>query len=110
VEIHPLSEVIIAMSFNEVFEGFKKLNAADRQRLIDAARQFNRFNNASLRYGAKVQFKHSRTGVVIEGTFVKMKQKYAEVMSDYNQHGTKQPYPVRWSVSPEMLIPVPAKV
>ena len=98
------------MTFNEVFEGFKKLNAADQQRLIDSARQFKRFNNASLRYGAKVQFKHSKTGAIIEGTFVKMKTKYAEVMSDFDQYGRKAPFPVRWSCPPEMLIPVAAKV
>ena len=98
------------MTFNEVFEGFKKLNAADQQRLIESARQFKRFNNASLRYGAKVQFKHSKTGAIIEGTFIKMRTKYAEVMSSQDKYGLPHADAMRWTVPPEMLIAVQAKV
>ena len=92
------------MTFNEVFEGFKTLNSADQQRLIEAARQFKRYNNLNLRYGAKVQFKHSKTGAYIAGTFVRMKQKYAEVMSNQDKYGLPHGNAMRWSVPPEMLI------
>jgi hypothetical protein len=95
--------------FNDVFEGFKSLSPADRQRLLEACRQFvknqNRFN---LAYGAKVQFKHSKTGAIISGTFIKMKTKYAEVMSEQDQHGIKIGRAIRWSVSPDILIPLTA--
>lgn len=97
------------MTYNEVFEGFKALSPADKQRLIEAAKSTLKWSNSNLRYGAKVQFKHSKTGAVIPGTFIKMKTKYAEVMSDFDQHGRKQMYPVRWSVSPEMLMPLPSE-
>lgn len=94
-------------TYNDVFEGFKALSPADRQRLLESARQFvksqNRFN---LRYGAKVQFKHSRTGVIISGTFIKMKTKYAEINSPLDQHGINVGRNIRWSVSPDLLIPL----
>jgi hypothetical protein len=96
------------MTYVEVFEGFKSLNAADKQRLMQAARQLLKFSNSNLAYGAKVQFKHSKTGAVITGTFVKMKQKYAEVMSYQDQYGRKGEYGIRWSVSPDILMPLPA--
>ncbi len=95
------------MTFNEVFEGFKSLNAADQNRLVEAARQFIRNTNRfHLAYGAKVQFKHSKTGAIITGTYVRMKQKYAEVMANQNQYGMKTEQAVRWSCPPEMLIPL----
>jgi hypothetical protein len=95
------------MTYNEVFAGFKTLNAADRARLVDACRQFNKTTNSfNLRYGAKVQFKHSKTGAIISGTFIKMKTKYAEVMSVQDQHGLPHAAAMRWSVAPEMLIPL----
>ncbi len=97
------------MTFDEVFEGFKSLDAAGRLRLLAAAKQLMRWDNANLRYGAPVQFKHSRTGAVISGTFVKMKQKYAEVMSFQDQHGSKGESAIRWSVLPEVLVPLTAE-
>lgn len=59
----------------------------------------------SLRYGAKVQFKLKGAGY-IAGTFVRLKRKNAEVLSSYGRHGLRCPYPVRWTVSPELLIPL----
>jgi len=98
------------MTFNEVFAGFKTLNSADQQRVLDEGRRLKRFTNSSLRYGAKVQFKHSKTGAIIEGTFIKMKTKYAEVMSPQDKYGLPHSNAMRWSVPPEMLIPVAPKV
>lgn len=86
------------------------MNAADQQRLIESARQLKRWNNSNLRYGAKVQFKHSKTGAIIEGTFVRMRVKYAEVMSNQDKFGLPHANAMRWTVPPEMLIPVAAKV
>jgi hypothetical protein len=94
-------------TYSELFEQFKKLSTSDQQRLIDDARQYVKSRNIlGLHYGAKVQFRHSKTRAVIPGTFIRMRTKYAEVMSDYNQNGVKQPTPVRWSVSPEVLTPL----
>lgn len=95
------------MKFNEVFEGFKTLTPAEQRRLIESASQIMRFNNASLRSGAKVQFK-TQHGVFIAGTFVRMKQKNAEVLSLFDRSGLKRGSAVRWNVSPELLIPIPS--
>jgi len=94
------------MKFDEVFEGFKTLNAQDRQRLIDAARQFNKISNWDLRAGAKVQFKVSKTGAYINGIFVRMKTKYAEVEAHQDKYGRQTERVMRWSVPPENLMPL----
>ena len=65
-------------------------------------------NVFSLRSGAKVQFK-VKGGVYVAGTFIRLKRKNAEVLSKYGKHGLKQPFPVRWNVSPELLIPLTAE-
>lgn len=96
------------MTFNEVFAGFKTLNSADQARLLDEGRRLKRFTNSNLRYGAKVQFKHSKTGAIIEGTFIKMRTKYAEVMSSQDKYGLPHADAMRWTVPPEMLIAVTA--
>lgn len=93
-------------TFEEVFEQFKHLSPADQGRLMDAARQHVRWNNANLRAGAQVCFRHSKTGATIEGTFVRMKQKYAEVESLQDKHGLRRERPGIWNVPPEMLRPV----
>ena len=94
------------MKFDEVLAGFKTLNAQDRQRLIDAAKQFNKTTNYNLRAGAAVQFKFSRTGAYINGIFVRMKTKYAEVESQQDKYGRNVGHTVRWSVPPENLMPL----
>jgi hypothetical protein len=95
------------MQFNEVFEAFKKLTPAEQNRLIDAGRKLIQFNNATLRSGAKVQFK-TKHGVFIAGTFIRMKRKNAEVLSLYGSEGIKRGHAGNWSVSPELLIPIPS--
>ena len=94
------------MNFDEVFDGFKTLNAQDRQRLIDAAKQFNKVSNWNLRAGAAVQFKVSKTGAYINGIFVRMKTKYAEVEAQQDKYGRQVGHTVRWSVPPESLMPL----
>ena len=59
----------------------------------------------SLRSGAKVQFK-VKGGVYVAGTFIRLKRKNAEVLSKYGRHGLPMAHPVRWNVSPELLIPL----
>lgn len=96
------------MTYNEVFEGFKKLTPAEQLRLIDAGRQLVRFNNTfRLLAGSKVQFK-TQHGVYIAGTFIRMKRKNAEVLSKFNRDGLKPGATVRWNVAPELLIPIPS--
>ena len=95
------------MNFNEVFEAFKTLTPAEQRRLIESGSQLLKFNNASLRAGAKVQFK-TQHGVFIAGTMVRMKRKNAEVLSKFDRNGMKLNSAVRWNVSPELLIPIPS--
>jgi DNA-binding transcriptional regulator YbjK len=98
------------MSFNDVWEAAKKLPAQDQKRLEDSLRQLAKTRNTFLHTGAVVQFKHTRTGAIITAKFVKMKQKYAELTSEQNKYGRKSDLgPVRWSVPPEMLIPLTAE-
>ena len=59
----------------------------------------------NLRSGAKVQFK-VKGGGFVAGTFIRLKRKNAEVLSKYGRHGLPSAYPVRWNVSPELLIPL----
>jgi hypothetical protein len=94
------------MKFDEVLAGFKTLNAQDRQRLIDAARQFNKISNWNLCAGAKVQFKVTKTGAYINGIFVRMKTKYAEVEANQDKYGRQTERVVRWSVPMESLMPL----
>jgi hypothetical protein len=95
------------MKFDEVLAGFKTLNAPDRQRLIDAAKQFNKTTNYfNLRAGAKVQFKVGKTGAYINGVFVRMKTKYAEVEAYQDKYGRQVEHKVRWSVPMESLMPL----
>lgn len=94
------------MTFDEVFEGFKTLAPAEQNRLVDAARQFLRLSNSCLTPGARVRFRYARTGATIEGTFVRMKQKYAEIASNFDRYGVRHPTALRWNVPPEQLTPV----
>ena len=91
------------MTYNEIWEAFTKLPPNDQARFMDAAKQTVKWNNINLRTGAKVAFRHSKTGATITGVFVRMKQKYAEVQADVDKNGLKTSYPLRWSVPPEML-------
>lgn len=95
------------MTFNEVFEGFKSLNSADKRRLLESGNAIMKTEAFNLRYGAKVQFK-VRGGGFIAGTFMGLKRKNAEVMSLYGKYGMKAQFPMRWRVSPELLIPLTA--
>ena len=81
----------------------------EQRRLIDAGNQFLKFNNTCLRHGAQVQFK-AKGGVIIQGIFIRMKTKNAEVQSNQGRGGIQMPYTVKWNVSPELLMPVQAKV
>lgn len=94
------------MTYNETWESFTKLSPADQSRFVEAAQQLARFNNQHLLVGAKVQFKTQR-GVVIPGMVIRRKQKNMEVLSKFNRSGLKMGVPVRWTVAPELLIPIP---
>ena len=89
------------MTFNEVFEEFKKMPTADQRRLIEAGTKLLRWNNSNLLTGSKVQFK-TKNGVFIAGTVVRMKRKNVEVLSLYGSEGIKRGHAGRWNVSPEL--------
>lgn len=92
------------MTYNEIWEAYSKLEPNDQARFMDAARQLVKWNNVNLRAGAKVSFRNSKTGAIISGIFIRMKQKYAEVETNLDKNGLPMPYgTARWSVPPEML-------
>lgn len=94
------------MKYNDVMSAFDSLSAAEKVRFLSEARTMMANDNASMRIGAKVQFKTK--GGYVAGTFVRAKRKNAEVLSVYNQWGMKQMHPVRWSVPFAALIPLAA--
>jgi len=92
------------MTYNELYAGFQTLTSVEQGRFIDEAKRamkWTMMNN--LRTGAKVQFTNSKSGVVISGIFIRMKQKYAEVESTQGKGGFDVGQKVRWSVPPDML-------
>ena len=91
------------MTRNEIWAEFIKLPLNEQQLFVDSARNLIKMNNTSLRAGAKVCFRNSKTGATISGIFIRMKQKYAEVECSMDKHGLPTPYPMKWSVPPEML-------
>lgn len=91
------------MTYNEILAAARSLSLNEQGRLMDDLRREVKFNNMNLRAGAKVCFTNSKTGAIIQGVFVRMKQKYAEVHSQQNKHGLDSMITVRWSVPPEML-------
>jgi len=94
------------LTFNELFEEFKKQTTADQRRLIEAGTKLLTWNNSNLLAGSKVQFK-TKHGVFIAGTLVRMKRKNAEVLSLYGQEGIKRGHAGSWNVAPQLLIPIP---
>jgi hypothetical protein len=96
------------MDRNVLFEAFKNLNLEDQVSLGEMVRnhidRVARSRAFRLKIGQKVSFV-SRTGATISGTFSRMKQKYAEVISDQDRYGRSGPGPsrLRWSVSPALL-------
>jgi hypothetical protein len=93
------------MKYNEVIAGFDSLTAAEKVRFLSDARMMIANDNASIRVGAKVQFKSK--GGFIAGTFVRLKRKNAEVISKYDRYGMKSQFgTVRWSVPLAALIPL----
>lgn len=95
------------MTYNEVWQQFVKLTPAEQRRFVEAAGQLLRFNNQQLLIGSKVQFKTGQNAF-IPGTVIRKKQKNMEVLSLFNRAGLKAGSPVRWTVSPELLIPIPS--
>lgn len=96
------------MTLQEVFKEFAVLSADDKSSLIEMAKKHvaavARSRVFTLHPGQRVFFMESRTGQRIEGTFSRMKQKYAEVLSDMDRYGNKRAHGnLRWSVPPEML-------
>jgi hypothetical protein len=92
------------MTVNEMIEGFKHLSKAERNQFLERARDINtQLGLSGLRAGMKVQFKESRSGVMITGTLVRMKRVKAEVESNQGKYGLPLGYKVKWSVSPSML-------
>ena len=94
------------MTYSETWESFTKLSAADQHRFVEAAQQLAKFSNQHLNIGAKVQFK-TKHGVFIAGMVTRRKQKNMEVLSLFNRDGLKPGMPVRWTVAPELLVPIP---
>jgi hypothetical protein len=91
------------MTYNEIYNEFLKLTPAEQGRFVDEARQRVKRTNTNLLSGAKVSFRSSKSGVMIQGTFIRMKHKYAEVESKQDKYGIPTQYALRWSVPPEML-------
>lgn len=90
------------MTYDEIWNEFKNLSPEQRGKFLDAARNLQKFNNSYLRAGTKVSFT-TRHGVRITGIYVRMKQKYAEVESNFDRYGRDVGQIVRWSVTPESL-------
>lgn len=91
------------MTYNEIWDAFTKMSINDQQRFIDSAKNLVRMQNTSLRAGARVCFKHTKTGAMIDGVFVRMRQKYAEVETTKDKYGIDMGRVVKWTVPPEML-------
>ena len=88
------------MTKDQLVTGFKMLSSRERREFIDMIQNLQGNMNANLPPGTKVKFKN-RDGVYIEGLFVRMRQRYAEIKSDQGKHG--EPRPTVWTVSPSML-------
>lgn len=56
----------------------------------------------SVRPGTKVYFS-TRSGVRIEGTVERVNAKSVKVRANTDRYGAPTPYPVNWTVSPQLL-------
>lgn len=96
------------MNVEELVGEFRKLTPEDRAIFMVRAKRVQDNAGASLRPGAPVRFK-TRHGYEVEGVFVRMKQKYAEVHSNFDAWGRRGTNVLTWTVPPAGLIPITKK-